>query len=90
MNIIHDMGRALRAHFSAPLAKSFAQFKLGSMLFFFGLVTVYMAQQLLEDSLRQELITALGLAIAGLGFIVALSAHVRMMISRLWLFFSQK
>lgn len=80
---------ALKTHYQAPLAQSFGQFKLGAMLFFFGLVLVYMCSQLLENSLRQELLTLLGLVIAGVGLIMALAAHLRMTISRLLHFFSR-
>ena len=57
------------------------------MLFFFGLVLVYMTQQLVEDSLRQEIFSVIGLIIAAIGFLIAMSAHVRMLISRLLHFF---
>ena len=77
----------LYQHYSAPLMAYFAQFKLGSMLFFFGLVLVYMTQQLVEDSLRQEIFSVVGLIIAAIGFLIAMSAHVRMLISRLLHFF---
>ena len=77
----------IKRHFQAPLVLAFAQFKLGAMVFFFGLVLVYMAQQLLQPSLRQELFMLLGLGLAGVGFIIAMAAHVRMLISRLTAFF---
>lgn len=81
---------ALKAHYQSPLMVAFAQFKLGAMLFFFGLVLVYMASQLMGDSFEQELAMAVGLGFAAIGFIMAMAAHVRMVISRLWAFFSQK
>lgn len=81
---------ALKAHYQAPLLVAFAQFKLGAMLFFFGLVLVYMASQLLGDSVERELAMATGLLFAAIGFIMAMAAHLRMVISRLWAFFSQK
>lgn len=81
--------QALKRHYQAPLTQVFAQFKLGAMVFFLGLVLVYMAAQLLPPSSRQEWITLLGLALAALGFVTAMAAHVRMLISRLWAFFSR-
>lgn len=78
---------ALKAHYQAPLHQAFAQFKLGAMLFFFGLVLVYMASQLLVPSFGQELALAVGLVFAALGFVMAMAAHLRMLISRLWQFF---
>ncbi|AFU98294.1 hypothetical protein [Simiduia agarivorans] len=81
---------ALKAHYQAPLLVAFAQFKLGAMLFFFGLVLVYMASQLMADSFEQELAMAVGLICAAIGFVMAMAAHLRMVISRLWAFFTQK
>lgn len=80
----------LKNHYRAPLIQTFAQFKLGAMLFFLGMVVIYMAHQLLQESLGQELAMLLGLTIALAGFAVAMLAHVRMIISRLWNFFIQK
>ncbi|MBB3167830.1 hypothetical protein [Simiduia aestuariiviva] len=77
----------LKRHYQAPLSQAFAQFKLGAMVFFVGMVLVYMAQQLIDPSLRQEAFTLAGLLLAGLGFIMAMGAHLRMLISRLWHFF---
>jgi hypothetical protein len=85
---LHRLWLALKGHYQAPLSQAFAQFKLGAMLFFFGLVLVYMSQQLQEASLRQELFTLTGLVLAGLGFTTAMAAHLRMLISRLWAFFN--
>ncbi|UTA46674.1 hypothetical protein L1F30_10925 [Simiduia sp. 21SJ11W-1] len=87
MILLRSWLKALKRHYQAPLQAAFAQFKLGAMLFFVGLVLVYMAQQLIEPSVRQEAFTLAGLVIAGLGFVVAMAAHVRMLISRLWALF---
>lgn len=90
MNFFRRTLAALKAHYQAPLLQSFGQFKLGAMLFFFGLVLVYMCSQLLAASLRQELLMLLGLGCAGLGFVLAMAAHLRMTISRLLQFFKQR
>lgn len=79
----------LRAHYTAPLESSFRQFRWGFSLFFCGLVLIFGASQLLEVSLAQELVVLLGLLVGGCGFIIAMLAQVRMMISRIWRFFSR-
>jgi len=80
---------ALLAHYTTPLATTFQQFRLGAMLFFLGLVVVYIATQIWEPSLEQEVATAVGLVCAGAGFIYALMAQMRMMISRFVIFFKK-
>ncbi len=77
----------LKTHYTAPLSVSFQQFKLGAMLFFFGLVVLYIGNKGLAPSLMQELITLLGLMIGGSGFLIAMLAQMRMIISRLVHFF---
>lgn len=61
----------------------FQQFKLGAMMFFTGLVGLYIAQTALNDSLQQELLALGGIVMAGLGFLIAMLAQIRMLISRL-------
>ena len=82
--------QALKQHYTAPLQVSFKQFRLGAMMFFTGLVGVYIAQQALPDSWQQELLALAGLTCAGLGFILAMLAQVRMLISRLIGFYLNK
>ncbi len=77
----------LKMHYTAPLDASFRQFRLGFALFFLGLVILYAGQQLLEPSLAQELVTLLALLVGGAGFVVAMLAQVRMVISRILRFF---
>jgi hypothetical protein len=81
---------AFKAHYTAPLEVSFRQFRLGLSLFFCGLVILYGASQLMEPSVQQELVVLVALVVGGLGFILAMMAQVRMIISRLWHFFSNK
>lgn len=78
----------LKQHYSAPLAKSFQQFKLGAMLFFFGGMLVYVSAAAMTPSTRQEVVLFSGLVVGGLGFLIAMMAQVRMMISRLVKFFN--
>lgn len=88
MNWKHWQQR-LYQHYSAPLTTTFAQFRLGAMVFFLGGVLIYGASQM-PGSLRQELLLLAGLVIGGGGFIIAMLAQVRMLISRLLHFFSEE
>lgn len=80
----------LKAHYTAPMQQSFKQFKLGAMMFFTGLVGLYIAQTAMPDSLQQELLALSGVGIAGLGFLLAMLAQIRMLISRLLNFYLDK
>lgn len=77
---------ALKEHYTAPLEQTFKQFRLGAMLFL-GAVIIYIALNNLEASLQQELVTLAGLAVGGLGFLIAMLAQIRMLISRIVKFF---
>lgn len=81
--------KLLHAHYTAPLETSFKQFRWGLSLFFCGMVILYGASQLLEPSLTQELVVLLGLIVIGCGFLIAILAQVRMVISRVWQFFKR-
>lgn len=79
---------AIKAHYSAPLKLSFMQFRWGVVIFFIGLVIIYAGSQVLEHSLAQELVTLLGLMVIGVGFLIAMMAQIRMVISRVVIFFT--
>lgn len=78
--------QALLIHYTAPLHKIFKQFRDGAIFFAVGMIIIYLAGTVLESSLNQELIILAGLIIAGAGFIVAMLAQIRMVISRIILF----
>ena len=82
--------QALKHYYSEPLEHAFKQFRLGAMLFFLGMVMIYIAHQLWTDSLQQELITLTGVIVVGLGFLIAMMAQIRMIISRMVIFFVKK
>ena len=77
----------LKQHYTAPLNVAFKQFKLGAMVFFLGMVMVYMSQQLLPPSPQQELFLLVAIVLVAIGFIIAMMAQVRLLISRLLRFF---
>jgi hypothetical protein len=79
---------ALYQHYTTPPEKVFPRFKLGAVIFFWGLIVIYAGSQLLEPSISQELLTLLGLILIGIGFLVALMAQVRMLIGRILRFFA--
>jgi len=82
--------QAFLVHYTATQQTSFKQFRLGVMLFFLGMVIVYIGMNLWQPSLQQEMILAAGLIFGGIGFIWALMAQMRMVISRFVRFFSEK
>lgn len=84
------LGKSLKQHYLASLEQSFRQFRLGAVIFFAGLVVIYIASQALAPSLAQELATLAGLLILGTGFIIAMLAQVRMMIGRLLRFWEKQ
>ncbi len=79
----------LKAHYSAPLSLSFKQFRLGAGLFFFGGMLIYIANRQLTPSATQELLVLAGILIGGAGFIWAMLAQMRMLISRIVRFFQE-
>lgn len=81
---------ALYEYYAMPPEKIFPSFKLGVVIFFWGLVLMYSANQLLEPSLSQEIVTLVGLLLIGGGFLYAMAAQVRMLIGRFVTEFSKK
>ena len=73
----------LKEYYSAPLEETFKQFRLGAMTFFLGMVIIYISSQSMPDSLKQEIVVLIGLIVGGLGFLVAMFAQLRMLISRI-------
>ncbi len=74
---------ALKEYCKAPLKQTFTQFRWGVVIFFIGMVVIYAASQALTPSLTQELVTLAGLIIIAIGFITAIMAQMRMLISRI-------
>nr|WP_254722242.1 hypothetical protein [Gilvimarinus xylanilyticus] len=63
---------------------------MGAVVFFAGLVVVYIASQAVPPSLTQELITLAGLLLIGVGFIIAIAAQMRMLGARLLAFWRKQ
>lgn len=79
----------LKEHYSAPLSVSFRQFRLGAMLFFLGGVLIYVANTQFAPSATQEAIVLAGITVGGSGFVWAMLAQMRMLISRIVRFFQE-
>ena len=79
----------LKQHYSAPLSVSFKQFRLGAALFFTGAMMIYLANTQLQPSLQQEIAVLGGVLIGGGGFLWAMLAQMRMLISRILRFFTE-
>lgn len=79
---------ALKEHYSAPLEKTFSQFRLGSAFFFCGGVCIWIALASIEPSVKQEAVLLLGVVLAGGGFLLAMLAQMRHIISRFVRFWS--
>lgn len=80
----------LISHYTAPLVDVFKQFRMGLAVFFVGMVMVYMAHQTMVPSLQQELMMLAALIIAGIGFLIAMTTQIRMLIIRVVSFFLDK
>ena len=74
--------QALKQHYSASLDIVFKQFRLGAALFFAGMVGVYAGYHM-ESSWTQEIILAGSLVVVAVGFLLAMLAHIRMVIIRI-------
>jgi hypothetical protein len=83
-------GKALYQHYITPPEQVFPRFRLGAMIFFWGLILIYGGSQLLSPSLTQELVILLALILIGIGFLMALMAQVRMLIGRFLRFFTSE
>ncbi len=87
---LKDVIAALKHHYSAPLSQSFHKFRNGLIYFTVGFMIVFFAQSNLQPSLKQELITLFGLVMIAIGFFIAMMAQIRMIISRIVTFFTEK
>lgn len=85
-----NLKQTLYVYFATPAEKIFIRFKLGVVIFFWGLVIMYSANQLLKPSLSQEIVTLVGLLFIGGGFLYSMVAQIRMLIGRFVVEFSKK
>ncbi len=79
----------LKNHYTAPLSLSFKQFRVGATLFFVGGILIYIANSQIEPSAKQEAVVLIGMMIGGIGFLWAMLAQMRMLISRIVQFFQE-
>lgn len=80
---------ALKQHYSASLDTVFNQFRLGAAIFFTGMIGVY-AGYTMPSSWSQELLLLGSLIVVACGFLLAMMAHIRMIIIRIINFIKNK
>lgn len=79
---------ALKNYYLTPLDRTFKSFRSGVIYFSVGLIFFYLANISIEPSAFQEVIILSSMLLAFIGFIMAMLAQTRMIISRLVRFFS--
>jgi hypothetical protein len=72
---------------NAPWEQSFRQFKRGAVTFGCGLALLMYTNAAIAPSITQELVALLALCLVAVGFVVAITAHLRMLLARLLYFF---
>jgi len=81
--------QALYIYYTAPQELSFKSLRTGFGIFAIGLAITLYSNAYLTPSLKQEICVLIGLIICGVGFLFAMRAYVRIVISRIVLFFSK-
>lgn len=69
---------------------NFRRFRLGISIFFTGFVFLYICQQLLEESLLQEILSLICVIVLSFGFILAIISETRFVLARIIQFFKSK
>lgn len=82
LNLFKITKIALIRYYSVPLTVSFRQFRNGAIYFGVGLMTVIMANNYMQPSVSQEWLVLGGLLLTLTGFVIALMAEIRLIISR--------
>lgn len=90
MNKLQQLKHALLNHYNVPLEVPFRQFRNGAIYFGVGLGTVLMANAYMPPSVGQEWVVLAGLILGGCGFMIAMLAQVRILISRIVQFYRHK
>lgn len=81
--------KALKIYYTAPLEKTFRQFRNGAIYFAVGLIIIYLANTTITPSVKQEVIILAGLIMSAVGFIMAMLAQMRLVISRIVQFWNK-
>ena len=76
-----------KAFADVSLEQHFRKFRAGVIYFGVGGILIYLANAALEPSIRQELVMLGGIILGSIGFIIAIIAQARMVISRVYYFF---
>lgn len=89
-SFLKDLLILLQRHYTAPQLPMFKRLRNGFVIFALGLICIFVANVRLSPSLQQEVVVLIGLSLCGIGFIVAMLAYIRIVISRIVSFFSDK
>jgi len=81
-----SLSEKVHAFCSAPLDKLFKKFRAGAIYFGVGGIMIYLANVALDASIMQELVMLAGLIMGAYGFVVAMAAQLRMILSRVYVF----
>ena len=85
---LSELKALLYRHYSQDPSAVFKNFRNGAIAFAGGLFMIFYAHSQLPPSLAQELVVLAGLVLGGVGFIIAMLAHIRLIIGRFVRFFS--
>lgn len=88
--MLNKIKRTLRNYYLQPLNKTYKKFRNGAIYFSVGLITFYLSNLYLSESLLQELIVLIALILCSIGFLIAMLAQTRIIISRFVKFYSKK
>lgn len=90
MNLRKPLLRWLKAQTEDP-RKSMSHFTGGGFLFAGGMMILILSEQLLDPSLKQELIALFGVMVIGLGLILALWGYLSISLFKILIYlFEQK
>lgn len=81
--------KALKEYYLTPISVPFRQFRNGLIYFSVGLGIVLVSSANMESTLSQEIVMLGGLLLGGVGFIMAMLAQSRILISRLVQFYNK-
>lgn len=82
--------RWLKTYLYTSQLALFKHFRNGLIYFSVGGICIYLANSSMQASLQQELVTLFGLLLCGFGFLYAMLSYLRIVVSRMAIFFTKK
>lgn len=89
MNDENSLIKTLKTFASVPFEQLFRKFRAGVIYFGVGGIMIYLANSALEPSIQQELVMLSGIILGAIGFFIAITAQFRMVLARIYSFFSK-